>query len=171
MLFDSQNPAQSERLLRSMHWLRRSFLATDPFLEFSALAFGLEARAALLPGAKGGRPSTSERLRSFAITVPRITELRWKQVGGLRHTLFYGGITDVQGRVIGYIDKVPIPIEDKRLVDQPWAKGRIIVEHRVPAADEILGTSITWPPAGQPRRRLHTGLRRGTAAQEAEGGK
>ena len=39
-LLDSQNPAQSERILRSMRWLRRSFLATDPFLEFSALASG-----------------------------------------------------------------------------------------------------------------------------------
>jgi len=93
-LLDSQNPAQSERLLRSMRWLRRSFLATDPFLEFSALAFALEAIAALLPGATGGRASTSERLRSFALTVPQITELRWKRVGGLRHTLFHGGITE-----------------------------------------------------------------------------
>jgi hypothetical protein len=63
-------------------------------LEFSALAFGLEGIVALLPSAKGGRPSTSERLRSFALTVPQITELRWKQVGGLRHTLFHGGITE-----------------------------------------------------------------------------
>jgi hypothetical protein len=78
LLLDSQNPAQSERLLRSMRWLRRSFLATDPFLEFSALAFGLEAIAALLLGATVGRSSTSERLRSFALTVPQISELHWK---------------------------------------------------------------------------------------------
>jgi hypothetical protein len=93
-LLDSQNPTQSERLLRSMRWLRRSFLATDPFLEFSALAFGLESMASLLPSATGRPDSTSERLRSFALTVPQITELRWKRVGGLRHTLFHGGITE-----------------------------------------------------------------------------
>jgi hypothetical protein len=93
-LLNSQNPAQSERLLRSMRWLRRSFLATDPFLEFSALAFGLEAIAALLPSTTGDRASISERLRNFALTVPQITELRWKRVGGLRHTLFHGGITE-----------------------------------------------------------------------------
>jgi hypothetical protein len=93
-LLDSQNSDESERILRSMRWLRRSFLATDPFLEFSALAFGLEAIAALLPGAMGDHAGTSQRLRSFALTVPQITELRWKQVGRLRHTLFHGGITE-----------------------------------------------------------------------------
>jgi hypothetical protein len=93
-LLDLQNSAQSERILRSMRWLRRSFLAIDPFLEFSALAFGLEAIVALLPGATGGHTSISERLRSFALMVPQITELRWKRVGRLRHTLFHGGITE-----------------------------------------------------------------------------
>lgn len=107
-LLDSLNPAQSERLFRSMRWLRRSFLAADPFLEFSALAFGLEAIAALLPSAMGSRASTSERLRSFALTVPQITELRWKLVGGLRHTLFHGGITETSKSIEMVLRASPI---------------------------------------------------------------
>jgi hypothetical protein len=89
-----QNIGRNERVVRSMRWLRRSFLATDVYLEFAALAFGLEAIVSCLPRIKGGPQGTSDRLRTFALTVPGITESRWTRVGRLRHALFHGGITE-----------------------------------------------------------------------------
>jgi hypothetical protein len=58
-----------------------------------------------------------------------------------------------------HLNKVPIPIEDKRLVDQPRTHSCIVPEYRVPATDKILGTSISRPPAYQPRWWLDTGCR------------
>jgi len=93
-LLESQNPTQSERLLCAMRWLRRSFLATDPFLEFSALAFGLEAIGSLFPSVPGGPDTSMRRVGGFALTVPQITKLRWTRFTGLRNKLFHGGISE-----------------------------------------------------------------------------
>jgi len=84
----------SERLSRGLRWLRRSLLAMDPLLTFTSLAFGLEAVAPCLPSSVGGSVSVSDRLRTFASSLPTVTSEMWRRVGSLRHTLFHGGLAE-----------------------------------------------------------------------------
>jgi len=84
----------AERLSRALRWLRRSLLATDPLLTFASLAFGLEAAAPCLSLSPGGSTSVSDRLRTFAVSLPTVTPEMWKRVGSLRHTLFHGGLAE-----------------------------------------------------------------------------
>lgn len=93
---------RERRIIRAMRWFRRSLRASDEVEEFAALAFALEAVAAMLPAApveKKGKQSsgTSDKLRNFAVKVAKAPESEWKRVGHLRHTLFHGGITEEPG--------------------------------------------------------------------------
>lgn len=99
---------RGRRISRAMRWLRRACLAGDEVEEFSCLAFGFEALTRLLPepssplpkvkkkkGKKiAEKPSTSEKLRHFAVDLLGISEEDWKRAGTLRHQLFHGGITE-----------------------------------------------------------------------------
>ncbi len=85
-----------EPLSRAMRWLRRSYTTKDIVLMFACLAFGLEALVPLLPistgGAKATKPSSSNRLKTLALSVCGVPETSWKLVGPTRHQLFHGGL-------------------------------------------------------------------------------
>lgn len=89
----SCNPESYEMRERGLRWLRRSLLTDDPFMAFSALAFGLEAAINCVSDATDGG-SVSARMRTFALTVPQVNESNWRRTGKLRNALFHGGITE-----------------------------------------------------------------------------
>lgn len=110
-LWDRIGDAYSDRgrrIVRAIRWLRRSYGASDEIEAFSFLAFGLEAIADLLPDPPptwlaGIRKSKmddqppaehGERIRYFAIEVRKLLAKDWKNVGGLRHALFHGGLSE-----------------------------------------------------------------------------
>lgn len=103
---------RGRRVVRSLSWLRRSLTTADPVLAFSSLAFAMESLVALLPEPpvaasptkersrkKNKKPGTSEVIRHFALAHASTTESNWSFVGGLRHSLFHGGVhEDLKGQ-------------------------------------------------------------------------
>jgi hypothetical protein len=100
---------RGRKIVRAMRWLRRSIGALDEVEEFTVLAFGLEAVADLLPVpdqewlnalrqsqrvSAEDAPDHSEILRHFAVRVCGLTTDAWRKVGGPRHRLFHGGLTE-----------------------------------------------------------------------------
>ncbi len=64
----------------------------------------------------------------------------------------------VQGRVVWNLNEISSAIEDKCTINEARPSGRIVAQQGVPAADDVVGIPIPWPPARHVRRWLNADL-------------
>lgn len=106
---------KAQRIMRAMRWLRRSRLESDDIDTFVDLAIALESLTSelhRLPSVAEAlkdeaEPSSSAVLKTFALSLPQITEEVWKRVGRSRHKLFHGGFPDDDQTRAGLSGAIP----------------------------------------------------------------
>jgi hypothetical protein len=60
--------------------------------------------------------------------------------------------SEVEGGVVGNLNKIAVAIKDECLIDEAGACGCVAVENAIPAANAVVCVPISRPPARQTSR-------------------